>query len=338
MWLVSNRTPYAAERSWIQDKDANKIWIVAVKATFDIRPDGATRLADEQLPVLRAGQPLGEPGRSSLAYEADLLWLKPGTDVLVKGSAWAERGRPTEVVDVQVRLGPVRKTLRVFGDRRWRRGIVGATMSRPVPFERMPIIYERAYGGWDRSAPDAADHRVDLRNPVGTGFVHRGDAVDGTALPNVEHPDRLIASWKDRPAPAGLNAIDCAWSPRRELAGTYDAAWRAQRFPLWAEDFDPRYGLCAPADQQVEGGLRGGEEAALVNLSPGGLLRFTVPRIHPTFQTRFGRERVEHRGRLCTVLVEPDAARLALTWQASLVCNHRVDELDMTVVGEKRVL
>lgn len=338
MWLVNNRTPYAADRSWIQDKDANKIWIVVVKATFDIRPDGSTRLSDQQVPVHRMGQYHGKPGESSLAHEADLLWLKPGTDVLVNGSAWPARGRMATSLDVELQAGPVRKTLRVTGDREWRRGIAGATLSEPEPFEHMPIVYERAFGGWDRSSADPADHRLEARNPVGTGFLHRGEGAIGTRLPNVEHPGQLMSGWKDKPEPAGLNAVDCAWTPRRELAGTYDDAWRARRFPLWAEDYDPRYGHCAPTDQQVKNHLRGGEPVRLVNLSPHGPLQFELPRIHPTFQTRFGQERVEHRGQLCTVLIEPDHPRVVLAWQASLMCNHRVDELDMTVVGEKRML
>ena len=338
MWLVSNRTPYVTERSWIQDKDANKIWIVAVKATYDIRPDGSTRLADRQVPVFRVGQPLGEAGKSSLVHEADLLWLKPGTDVLVNGSAWPDRGRRAAVLDVELQLGTIDKRLRVFGDREWLRSLGGAAISEPTPFESMPIVYERAFGGWDRSATDPADHRLEDRNPVGTGFIDRPEGCVGTRLPNVEYPSQLIASWKDRPAPAGLNAIDCAWSPRRQLAGTYDDAWREKRFPLWAADYDPRYAHCAPRDQQLHGFLRGGEPVSLTHLSPHGTLNFTLPRVYPFFQTRFGRERVEHRAQLCTVVIEPDLPRVILGWQTSLVCNHRVDELDMTVVTEKRVL
>ena len=156
MWLLNNRTPYAAERSWIQDKDANKIWLVVVKATFDLRGDGSARLADQQVPVFRVCQPRGEPGASSLMYEADLLWLKPGTDVIVNGSAWPGDGRLATSIDVAVRLGPVDKRLRVFGDREWRQGATGPAISQPRPFESMPIVYERAFGGWDRSAADQA--------------------------------------------------------------------------------------------------------------------------------------------------------------------------------------
>src|SRR5689334_17388277 len=118
MWLVVNRTPYTAERTWVQDKDANKIWLVAVKATFEILPDGSTRLADQQEPVHVMGQPYGEFGQSSLAYEADLLGVKTCTDVLVKGSAWAPNGKVTSI-DIEMQAGPITKRLRVFGDRVW---------------------------------------------------------------------------------------------------------------------------------------------------------------------------------------------------------------------------
>jgi len=340
MWAVVNTTSYAAERTWIQDKDANKIWLVVVKATYDIAADGVCRLAEEQLPVLRMAEPSGELGKSSLLYDADLAGLKPCTDLLIKGSAWApELSRPASAVDVQVRCGSIDKRLRVTGNRVWEKGLVGGPVaSATEPFVSIPITYERAYGGWDRTADDPSEHRMESRNPVGTGFAVRAEASIGAALPNVEYPDRLITSWKDRPAPAGLNAVECHWSPRRELAGTYDDRWRKNRAPLWAEDFDPRYNNCAPADQQSKGFLRGGETVDLTNLSAAGRLTFMLPRVYPFFETRFGREKIEHRAQLCTVVIEPDVARVIMAWQTSLVCNDRVDELDATIVTEKRVI
>jgi hypothetical protein len=323
----------------VQDKDANKIWLVVVKATFDIQADGACRLAEEQLPVLRTGEHLGKPGSSSLIYESDLQGLKSCTDILVHGNAWAPKGRAATSVDVELSVGPVQKRLRVFGDRIWERSAMRTvTASPPLRFESMPMIYERAYGGWDKHDADPGNHRLEARNPTGTGFALNDDGCVGQMLPNIEYPNELIGSYEDRPSPAGFNAVECHWSPRRELAGTYDSQWREHRFPLWAEDFDTRYHNCAPADQQAPGFLRGGEPVRLVNLCSAGDLMFTLPRIYPFFETRFGSDKVEHRAQLCTVIVEPDLRRLLMSWQTSLVCNHRVDELDMTVVTEKQVI
>lgn len=338
MWMVINNTPYETDRSWIQDKNANKIWIVVVKATFDIKADGSTRLSDYQMPILRMGHASGELGQSSLVYEADLLGLKPVTDILINGNVWAAGGKPKQVVDVQMSVGPIRKRLRVFGDRFWDTGLIGGIkISNIQTFESLPIVYERAYGGWDRSAAESEKHKFEERNPIGTGFAITEKSCEGMKLPNIEYPDQLIESWKFRPTPAGFGPIDCSWLPRRKLAGTYDEKWRKERFPLWAEDFDPRYNNCAPSDQQTNSFLRGSEMFELINLSPNGRLTFMLPKIYPFFVTRFGNERVEHRGELCTVIVEPDIPRVIMSWQTSLVCNHRVDELDATVVTEKRM-
>lgn len=336
MWIVANRTPFAADYAWVLDKAGNKIWLVVVKATFDIQPDGSCCLAGEQKPVLQMAEAYGEFGKTSLRYEADLLGVKPTTDILVLGDAIAPRGRAVPVLDVLLRAASMQKRLRVTGDRLWTKSVLGGiVMSRPEPFERMPVLYERAYGGWDRSAANVEDHRLEARNPVGTGFSVRAENCAELPVPNIEYPDQAIGAWTDRPSPAGFNALDCAWSPRRELAGTYDEHWRRNRFPSWAEDFDTRYHNCAPMDQQSDGYLVGGEPIGVTNMSEHGTVSFRIPEVRLAFRTRFGRERIDHEGQLCTVIVEPNVPRVTLAWQTSLICNRREDELDETLVVEK---
>lgn len=82
VWALANRTPCAAERNWTRDKDGIHWWIVAVRATFTIGSNGKLTLADEQLLPVLAPKHHGEPGKSSLRYDADLLAPKPTTDVL----------------------------------------------------------------------------------------------------------------------------------------------------------------------------------------------------------------------------------------------------------------
>ena len=299
MWVINNKTPYAADGSWIQDKDANKFWMLVLKATFNILPTGETEPAEEQELPLRLPRYYGEPEVSSLRCEADLLGLKKRTDVLINGTAYAVTGPLVSSLDVRFTLGGIDKRLRIFGERIWERGVLGAAqLSSPRPFDVMPIRYERSFGGWDRHAEDPREHRFDLRNPVGTGFALKEVNCIGLLGPSVEYPNRLIESWRDRPTPAGFGAIACHWSPRRELAGTFDDRWRRERFPLWPNDFDAHYNNAAPTDQQTALFLRGGERAELVNLTPAGRLAFKLPRIYPFFVTKFGRERVEHRGQL----------------------------------------
>ena len=64
MWQVDNRTPFAAERGWVRDRNGAEVWLVAVKCTFDIRPDGTTEVSEGQPPVLGVPEQFGEPGKS----------------------------------------------------------------------------------------------------------------------------------------------------------------------------------------------------------------------------------------------------------------------------------
>ena len=66
MWQLDNRTPFAAERGWVRDRDGTEIWLVAVKATFDVLPDGTTQVSKEQPPVLRLPERCGA-GRHRIA-------------------------------------------------------------------------------------------------------------------------------------------------------------------------------------------------------------------------------------------------------------------------------
>jgi hypothetical protein len=337
MLQLDNRTPYAAERTIVMDRTGEKSWVVAVKGTYDVRADGSTELSEEQKPLLFSAEHIGEPGESSIRYEADLIPTKPATDVIVNGHAYAPAGRSAQAVDVSIRVGPVKKSLRVIGDRRWYVGVAGRLRpSSAASFGRMPITYERAFGGWDKTDPDPAKQRLYSSNPIGSGFVTNEKHLQDRPLPNVEDPSRLISSWNDRPAPAGFGAIASYWSPRLEWGGTYDDAWMKDKFPLLPDDFDSRFHQCALPDQQVRGYLRGGEAVALENLTESGSLQFNLPKVSLGFTTRFGRERQDHRASLQTVVIEPDVPRVILVWHTSLACHHQLDDLDETIVWEKR--
>ena len=135
MWRLDNRTPFAAERGWVRDRNGAEIWLVAVKCTVDILHAGATRGSDGQPPVLRAPEYHGEPGQSSIKFDSDLILTKTTTDVLAVGHAYAPGGKPVTELDVGVRVGPVQKVLKVFGNRQW--DVIGrATAPQPTPRRR----------------------------------------------------------------------------------------------------------------------------------------------------------------------------------------------------------
>jgi hypothetical protein len=334
MWAVNNDTLFAAACNWALDKNAAKIWIVAVKATFDILPDGSCRISNQQEEPLYTETYAGEIGKTSVVYDGDLGGSKQRTDLVLNGFAYAPGGRPATDMMVALRVGGLHKVLQVFGDRVWYRGVAGITMTRPAPFVKMPIVYERAFGGWDRTPTDPTAQRLEPRNPIGAGFAISKEHLVNSLAPNIEDPRQLISSWRDRPAPAGFGVVASYWMPRLKYAGTYDARWKKERFPLLAADFDPKYYQCAPEDQQVA--LHGGEMVELINLTQSGRLAFSLPRLRLGFETRFGRRRVHHRGKLHTVILEPEIPRVIMVWHTSIaVANTDVDYLDGTFVFEK---
>jgi hypothetical protein len=338
MWTLFNRTPYAADRTWVQDPDGTKRWVVVVKATFDIHPNGRLVLADEQLPPLLVPEYHGIDGASSLRYEADLIPPKPGTDVVVNGHAHAPAGRPTTRVPVALGVGTRRKILEVTGDRVYQRSLVGTvTPSSPAPFLRLPLVYERAYGGHDTRSPEPAAQRMFACNPVGRGHTAHRATLVGQPVANIEHPGAPPGSGV-----AGFGAICSYWSPRREFAGTYDARWIATRKPLLPADFDPRFHMCAPLDQQHVPHLRGGIPIELVSLTPAGVLRFELPKVWLALRTRIamrrGEHRQEHRAKFHTVVIEPDHPRVLMVWHTSLPCHHEADYLEDTTLWEKPYL
>jgi hypothetical protein len=337
MWQLDNRTPFSAERTWTRGRDGTEMWLVAVRCTFDIKPDGSTKAADTQPPVVAAPEYIDpDQPQSSLKYDTDLVRTKTATDVIVLGHAYAPDEQPVTELDVGFQIGPLIKNLRVSGDRVWQGGAITA----PEPFIKMPIIYERAYGGVDPKSRDTEAPQWDVRNPVGTGFSLSEAGADGQRLPNIENPDQLIRRWSDRPVPAGFGPISGHWQPRAGLAGTYDEKWQHERFPLLPEDFDDRYYQCGPADQQFPQFLKGGEPVVLLKLTPSGEMRFQLPRVFLGLETFFftGERYIHDKTMLHTVIIEPDIPRVSLVWQAALPCHFLVYKLEQTRIVQKQLV
>ena len=73
MWQVENRTPFAAAGDWVRDRDGAEVWLVAVRCTFLVRPDGTTVVADEQDPPVLAPKYRGDPATSQPAVRLGFL-------------------------------------------------------------------------------------------------------------------------------------------------------------------------------------------------------------------------------------------------------------------------
>lgn len=285
---------------------------------------GPLRFADEPPEIVYADVFHGLPA-ASLKYASDLCLRKTGTDVAVVGEAVAPRGRVT-TLDACVEVGPLRRTLRVFGDRRWERTSGRWRPTAPLTFERMPLRYERSFGG---PSPTASS------NPVGVGVVHKDEEPEGKGLPNLEWPEHLIESRSDQPPPAGFGFIARHWTPRSSYAGTYDERWETERMPLLPLDFDERFHQAANPAMIVRPHLDGGEAIRLSYLSTVPYVSFALPRTWVVAQALLAGRSTTAVMTLDTVCIEPDVRQVALTWRAAFPCTRQWMDLDRVTVSSR---
>jgi hypothetical protein len=259
----------------------------------------------------------GRPG-ASIARSSDLALFVRRPEIILFGSAYAAPGQKLESTSVRMALMRdgamlVNKRLDVLGDRRVRND---EPEPSPLPFSRMPIVYERAFGG-----------PGDLLNPAGVGREVERDGA--RTLPNILHPPASAGSSAPS-GPAGFAAIPGHWPLRASLLGglsqmDLDTALDVEL----PDDFDESYFQAAPEDQRVDE-LRAGDTLMFVNLHPElATLRVTLPdaRAVALAQTRGG-ARIPFDLRLDTLHVEPDAARAEIVFRGSIPLeDHDLDGL-----------
>ncbi|RQW86581.1 MAG: DUF2169 domain-containing protein [Geobacter sp.] len=256
------------------------------------------------------------------------------------------------------------KKLLVTGPRYWEKGLLGKwTLNSPVsPIRSLPLRYDYAFGGECRVAlddpggkqvkaefrltpeqrtchPDGPDsvplaHTTCENNPLGIGFVEdwyrKAKKLNTIPAPQIDDPKNPVTIFGKNYPPQGFGIITKAWRQRLALAGTYDDAWLETRWPDLPEDFDMSYWNGAHPDLQVPH-LDGGEEIRLTNLTPGGLLSFTLPGDTPVMAVRFESGKTSAVPlKIDTLMIDPDLMKVSLVWR---VVMPTVPEILLMEIG-----
>jgi hypothetical protein len=335
------------------DAGGRQIVSIHAKITYLIAPDGTCRRADVQEPLL---MPSLDPD-AELIRETDVTPIKTGTDLIVLASAHAPSPGTREMA-VRIGVNEARWDFAVMGDRRCiYRGPGSIELGRPEPFERMPLRYERAYGGVDENEPDPPiQHVLDAfklppgvypRNPVGRGYVVReSPAIDGLPLPNIEHPhQRLSAStliargpegWWRQPLPWSCDWFDKTWYPRvtyfgglpahlpdddRDVAevrlGLVPPRQNARHARLRMADALDARFTNAASPALVLPFLRGDEALLFDGVTPQGRLTVRLPDPPPRLFVRFQGRAQEVRPVLHRVLVSTEDMAAYVVWHGA---------------------
>lgn len=324
---LCNNTPFSCEQLPLTDKKGANILRIVLKGAYQLNDQGQLEVAQEQPGIVMEDEYWGKPAESSVRYESDITLEKPYTDLIVNGHAYAPPGHMVRHMNVELTYQrQFTKRLRVFGDRVWKKGILGWSMTNPKPFEKIPIVYDRAFGGTDEKGSES-------RNRIGTGYTSKlSKNFSGTPVPNIEVPNMLIKSPKDRPFPAGFGIVSKNWEPRLSFAGTYDEEWLEEGFPLLPDDFDMRFNQSVMPDQWIKIRPKGGEIIEIKGMTPEGILRIKLPSADMKIAFHYANRSEENLMDLDTVLIEPDEKKLILTWRAIADIHGNPFQLDETVI------
>jgi hypothetical protein len=333
---IENKTPFAFEPLHLFDDEGHQVLTTVIKGTFVIGADGRCARAEQQEAVTPTGELWGEdPETSSYRYEPEVAFTKPATDVVLLGHAVAPRAGATEVT-VALRAGSLQQQAIVFGERAWFKSLGQVSASKPRPFEKIPLVWERAFGGWDRSHADPARHVCEARNPVGRGARPSKSFEEGLRLPNIEDPQQPLRRFGDAPAPVGFGFVSPHWQPRAALAGSFDERWQQERAPLLPRNFDRRHLNAAAPGLTAAGYLRGDEAIAAVGVQAQGALRFALPGLPPPrveISFREGEDQAVTTN-LDTVIIDADQRRVLLLWRACVKLPSGTQSLEsVTVTG-----
>jgi hypothetical protein len=326
--LITNLTNFAIGHLAWKDKSGSGRVVCVVKASYGWNDRGVATVLASTDPLLEADEYADEPATSGLLQAAELGPPKQRIDVLLSGELVfpAPTTEATATLEVGRRL---RKTVSVLGDRTWLPGVnKDVVPSRPKPVTRVPIAWEKSFGGTDPKDPAT----VDRRNPVGSGI--RKDPADlvGQPAPSFEDPAKRVRSWKDRPNPQGFGPVAPHWLPRAKLAGTFDERWQEERKPLLPEDFDPAYFNVAPADQQLDKFVPG-EEVRLTSMTLPGRDRFFMPDLNVPVLFVAEKMVLETAVEVDTITIFPARRQFSLVARASFSPRPTILSLRQIVVG-----
>ncbi|HEY0138737.1 MAG TPA: DUF2169 domain-containing protein [Nannocystis sp.] len=324
-----------------------------VKLTYDIKDGRLERSAVQPL-----YHDIRDPNlKPRWARGSDFWPIKLWTDVVVRGSAYGPEGRAVRSQRVVVTVGDGGKAIQVYGDRVVEWPAHGQLrFGAPEPFTKMPLDWDRAYGGWDRRVdpgfgpnPTVAElSRLEFdhpgmypRNPFGCGYIVVDEPVDGVPLPNLEDPAQLLTPetfvtgdprrWYRQPLPACFEFTTAMFFHRLCWLGS--EAWFHP--PEGAPIAEVELGVLPPDYHLLRGGLNQAPQA--MQEAPIGLVfdpldagtPIAVEGMHPELR-RIPFElpappRLEFHidgktypvePQLTNVLIEPDSPRVSLTYVA----------------------
>ncbi len=326
---LTNRTPLPAALSVTElSPELPRVGFLAAKATYTWDATGRLEL-DAQTPFGMLDE--DEPTELGLLPRDNLPRQDEAFEVILLGAAYPPKGATATWCGAALTVGTVRRDLLILGDREWLPidgPITERRVTEPQPFDRMPLTWERAFGGSSKVLldPDAEVRVSHGLNPLGTGFDPAPGArilgqrvgappsyprIDRRRrLPNVESPTDRVANWGSDPRPAGWSTIPLD-SPMHGRRLADSGAMQRQPGPSWPHPevlFRAHPDWILPLPES-------GAPIVLDGLTPGGRVALTLPRLRVVADWVIGHESGTLELRPHTLVLLPEQSRLYLVYR-----------------------
>ena len=314
---VINHTPFPVHVQRECFEDAFAVVDATTKVSYDSR-DGATwRYAIEQLPVHVDGCPDAPLGEIRYMRDEAVVEVSVVGDVVQGASGFRSR-------ELRLTVGDHERRLRIFGPRRWERDGHRIRASEPESADRVPMIWDLAYGGVIARPPGflpgtrtpAPSTEIPwAANPAGQGFVFEEEGALGATLPQIEDPMALVLEWFDRPAPRCWAPMPANTSLRMDHLELADGRFRNRHGEH--ELMLARAQLNAPPELQFVD-VRVGTQVCAEGFDPVAPLRFDIPAAGFCWWVRSGSR--EHRvvPHLAAIQLRPNERRVTCLYRTRL--------------------
>jgi hypothetical protein len=307
-----NATPLPAAMVPNAEEDDRVTTLFLCAITYRIAGGGQLDLVREQRPLLL------DP---SERYPNDAVFTKEVAGVCATGFVYPRKGERAREATAALRVGSLETSIMAFGMRVWQRGALGGLVaSAPLPFERVAMTWENAYGGVamqpavvtvvDGEEAFLPEHEAGYPlNFDGKGFYTDAARALEQPLPQLEDPAQLVRKWDDRPesvcfAPyplwGGMRAQYMVKDKQLDMSGVGKLGSRA-----------------APRTTFHE--IVAGTEIALSGMRPGGAtLAFVVPRSPVTVALSVGSAAETIIPRVDAIDIDAEAAEVRFVYRAKV--------------------
>lgn len=270
---IISRQPFSTLFFHHWDLTGNEMGVLIVKGSYHIdEAQRCERFCTENSEIILTDLFHGEVNTSPIKQESDLTPLKPKTDITFNAYARSPDETPLENWPVSFTVkDKLSSSFHVFGERHWESKGNAKTknweLSPIKAISELPLTYTFAYGGTINISEDKSSSHA--YNPIGRGLLSDYALEQEMVVPA---PQIGLLNELSCPEPntnltvCGCGPLTKSFSPRLELAGTFDDIWLRERHPLMPLDFKTSYWNGAPSALQASNYLIGDETIELVGI------------------------------------------------------------------------